>query len=225
MHSLIRPPPAPSFLQLSGKISWNDLPQELQLAILELNLSAVDLIIIAAASKKCSKLIGGETSLWTKCSGLSSQSAWVSLYCVLSPETQEYIYKSNGPTHEAQMNDLDEALLAAEKAVMQSKRGQHVDIIRRTIDEAVKHAKYARIDFNSLSPDFLNLARPSSAQIRTFALAEGCRSSLASTYDAIERLCSQPQKKYDSVRGSRPSSDLRHQRPTRGNALPFSKPY
>jgi hypothetical protein len=93
------------------------------------------------------------------------------------------------------MNDLDEALLAAEKAVMQSNRGQDVYIIRGTIDEAVKHAKHARIDFNSLSTDFLNLARSSYLrQSQTFTLAEGCRSPLASTYAAIEYLCSQPQE-------------------------------
>ena len=185
MRSLIRPA-SPCLVPQSEKSSWSELPLVLKLAILELSDSAVDLINFAAASKECSNLIRKD-SLWTKCSGLRSQSDWISSYGALSAETQEYIYANNGPTLEREMNDLEEALSAARSAVMQfeGSGGRFDDTIRQTMNEAVKHARRARIDLDSLSPEFLGLARSYSGRFQAVDLAEGGRCPL---YRAMEYL-------------------------------------
>ena len=80
MRSLIRP--SGTSFQQSGDLSWKELPKELQLEILGLNLSTTDLVNFAAASKDCSRLNRGEASLWIKYlpprySDLVSLDTWV----------------------------------------------------------------------------------------------------------------------------------------------------
>ena len=71
------------------------------------------------------------------------------------------------------MDGLNDVFMATRKALYQFNEGQDINTIRETINEAVKHARHARIDFYILPSGFLDLARSYFKQNRTFGLAEG----------------------------------------------------